>query len=73
MRRRRSLAAIFALPALIAVASLVGLVAGLAGEGAADFLAWAGLAIPLLALGWAWTRSRLSHPPRPARALQHSE
>lgn len=45
--------ATFTLPILIGLASLIGLVAALTGDGWRDWVAWAGLAIPLLAVGWA--------------------
>lgn len=55
-RRRRGLAAIFAVPLLLAAASIAGLVIGLTGEGARDLAAWLLLALPLAAAGWAWMR-----------------
>lgn len=56
--RSHGLASIFAIPLAIAVFSLIGLVAALAGNGPADLLSWAGLAVPLLAICWAWIRRR---------------
>jgi hypothetical protein len=47
----------FAVPALIAVASVAGLVIALTGDGWRDAAAWAGLCVPLIAIGWA-TRAR---------------
>jgi hypothetical protein len=44
---------IFAWPGAIALLSLIGLIAGLVGDGAMDLLAWAGLAAPVLAIAWA--------------------
>ena len=44
------------LPVLIALASLIGLVVGLVGDGAFDALGWIGLLSVLLAIGWAWRR-----------------
>ena len=60
-RRKRSLIEVFAVPALLALATMVGLVAGLTGQGAPDVFAWLLLALPLgaLALSWAW-RSRIN-------------
>lgn len=37
----------FGIPIVVAVASLVALIAGLLGDGAFDVVAWAGLALPL--------------------------
>lgn len=55
----RAFARLYAWPALIALLSLVGLVAALIGDGPLDWLSWLGLAAPVCALGWALTR-RLS-------------
>lgn len=41
-------------PLLIAMASLVGLVVGLVGDGLYDALGWLGLLPALAALAWAW-------------------
>ena len=43
----------FAIPALIAAASLIGLVAALTGDGWRDALAWIGLLVPVFAISWA--------------------
>jgi hypothetical protein len=43
----------FALPAVLAVLSLAGLVVALTGEGWRDFASWTALSIPLLAVAWA--------------------
>ena len=48
----------WALPALIASASLIGLVVGLVGDGVFDALGWIGLSSVLLAIGWAWRRGK---------------
>lgn len=48
-RARRRASAIFAWPAAIGVASAAGLAAGLMGEAGWDWLAWTGLALPILA------------------------
>ncbi len=53
MKRRASLSRIFAMPLAIALVSLVGLVSALTGDGWRDALSWLGLAVPVLALGWA--------------------
>jgi hypothetical protein len=55
-RSRRSLWAVFAIPLALATVTIVGLVAGLTGEGAPDLLAWLFLAIPILVLAVAWVR-----------------
>ncbi len=43
----------WALPLLLGVFSLVGLVVALAGDGWHDAVAWATLAQPVVATGWA--------------------
>jgi hypothetical protein len=57
--KRQSLAAVFAIPLLLAVFSLTGLIGALLADGEWD-LAGAGLlATSLAAVGWArWRRSR---------------
>ena len=45
--RRRSLTQIFAIPTLVGLASLGGLVFALVGDGAWDALSWAALALPV--------------------------
>jgi hypothetical protein len=50
---------VFVAPAAIALIGLAGLIVGLLGSGVFDWFAWAGLATPLLAIGWAW---RISTP-----------
>ena len=47
--RRISAARVFAIPVLLLVASIAGLVLGLAGDGIPDGLAWALLSIPIFA------------------------
>jgi hypothetical protein len=54
---RRLLRGVFVVPAAIALIGLAGLILGLLGSGAFDWFAWAGLAIPLLAIAWAWAIS----------------
>lgn len=51
-----TLARVFAIPAALLVASIGGLVAGLAGDGWADALAWSLLAVPILAALAAFAR-----------------
>ncbi len=57
--RARSLRAVFAAPLVMCVLSLIGLVSALAGDGLADWLSWAALAVPVLAVAWAMRRRRL--------------
>lgn len=45
--------AIFAVPLIIALLSIVGLVAALTGDGVRDALSWATLAVPVAAVAWA--------------------
>lgn len=47
----------FALPALLALLSLAGLVVALTGERWRDLLSWAALSTPLLAVLWAVART----------------
>lgn len=47
----------FALPFLLALASIVGLVVALTGEGWRDLVSWAALSTPLLAVLWAVART----------------
>ena len=58
MRKRRRLAAIFAAPLLLALASLAGLVVALTGDGWRDAAAWLGLGLPALAVAWAMRARR---------------
>jgi hypothetical protein len=58
MKRRLDLRAIFALPLLICVVGLVGLVAALTGDGWRDAVAWAGLSAPVIAVAWAMRARR---------------
>lgn len=53
MNRRQTLREVFAAPAVIAIATLVGLVSALTGDGWRDALAWGGLAAPVAVLLWA--------------------
>lgn len=56
--RARSHWEVFAAPLIMGVLSLIGLVSALAGDGPADWLSWATLAVPLMAVGWAMRRRR---------------
>jgi uncharacterized membrane protein len=58
MSRRRGLRAIFAVPLLLALVSIAGLVIALTGDGWRDAVAWAALAIPVFAVGWAMKARR---------------
>lgn len=57
-RSPQSLSAIFAIPIAIAGLSSVALVAALTGDGWRDALSWAGLAVPVIAVGWAMKARR---------------
>lgn len=57
--RARSLRAVFAAPLVMCVLSLIGLVSALTGDGLADWLSWAALAVPVLAVAWAMRRRRV--------------
>lgn len=48
----------FAAPLVIGLASAIGLVAALVGDGFADLLSWIGLGVPVLAVVWAMMRRR---------------
>ena len=43
----------FAMPAILAVATLVGLVTALTGDGWRDAVGWLGLALPVATVVWA--------------------
>lgn len=45
---RQSIARVFAMPAIIAVLSIGGLISGLVGNGIADWVAWLLLSCPLV-------------------------
>ena len=53
MNRRQSLSAIFALPLVLTILSLIGLVSALAGDGFSDVVSWIALLIPVAAVMWA--------------------
>lgn len=55
--RHRTNAQIFGVPVLLGVATLLGLGAGLIGDGGWDVAAGLLLAAPLAITGWYWTRS----------------
>jgi hypothetical protein len=49
---------IFLVPALIALATCVGLLSALTGDGMRDAVSWAALAVPVVAWGWAMRARR---------------
>lgn len=55
-RQGRTVPAIFAVPALLAIASLIGLVAALLTDGPLDLLWSAIVAVPFLVIGWMLTK-----------------
>jgi hypothetical protein len=55
-RRTRGLGRVFAVPLLLAAATLAGLVMGLAGGGMNDVLSWLLLAVPIGVLAFVWLR-----------------
>ena len=57
-RRGLPLRSVFAVPAVVAVLSLVGLVSALTGDGLRDAVSWAGLAVPIAVAAWAVRRRR---------------
>jgi hypothetical protein len=57
-RTKQGLAAIFAVPIILAVLSSVALILALTGDGWRDVLSWVGLAAPVLAVGWAMRTRR---------------
>jgi low temperature requirement protein LtrA len=58
MKRGNAKRVIFAIPAMIGVLSLFGLVAALTGDGVRDAISWAALAIPVIAVIWAMKARR---------------
>ena len=56
--RRRSLAAVFAIPAALAAITLIGLPVALAGDGLLAAASWLALGAPVAAVGYAWARRR---------------
>ena len=58
MKKAGGLRAIFAIPLLLAIVSIAGLVVALTGDGWRDAMSWAALAIPVFAVGWAMRTRR---------------
>lgn len=58
MKKPQSLRRIFAVPLLLALLSLAGLVVALTGDGWRDAAAWIALGIPVLVAGWAMKARR---------------
>lgn len=50
--RRQTNGQIFAIPALLGVLSIIGLVSALVGDGVWDVVSWVTLAIPILLCGY---------------------
>ena len=51
--KKQGLRAIFAVPLLLAIASIIGLVVALTGDGRRAAAAWGSGAIPVCAVAWA--------------------
>lgn len=49
---------VWTVPIVVAVASLVGLIAGLLGDGVLDWIAWIGLGAVVAVLAWALAARR---------------
>lgn len=58
MSRRTRLRHIFAIPLLIALVSVAGLIVALTGDGLRDILSWIALAVPVAAVVWAMKARR---------------
>tara|TARA_Y100000815_G_scaffold205836_1_gene189656 strand:+ start:1419 stop:1601 length:183 start_codon:yes stop_codon:yes gene_type:complete len=55
-RTRKNLWQIFRAPLLLALLSIVGLVAALIGDGLLDLVSWLTLGSTLLVIAWYWSR-----------------
>ena len=55
-RQRASVGRVFAIPSLLLLVSVAGLVLGLTGDGLRDALSWALLLIPILAAAVAFAK-----------------
>lgn len=60
----RNLWRIFAVPTAVALASSIGLVAALVGDGILDALSWLGLGLPVALAGWYGLAVRRRDSPR---------
>lgn len=49
---------IFAWPLVLGIASLIGLISALTGDGLRNWISWLTLAAPVAAIGWAMFRRR---------------
>lgn len=58
MKAGQPLRTIFAMPLLLGLLSVMGLVAALTGDGWRDALSWAALGSPVAAIIWATVRRR---------------
>lgn len=58
MKRPQSLRRIFAVPLLLALLSVAGLIVALTGDGWRDGAAWLALGVPVLAVAWAMKARR---------------
>jgi hypothetical protein len=47
---------VFAVPALLAVVSLIGLLSALLGDGVWDAVSWIALGAMVVVVGWCWWR-----------------
>ncbi len=54
----KSLKAIFAVPLIVAILSLFGLIAALIGDGVWDVIGWLTLGVSVVVLGWALVARR---------------
>jgi hypothetical protein len=50
----RPLLRVFAIPILLGVLSIVGLLSALLGDDAWDILSWLALGVPCVVIGWYW-------------------
>jgi hypothetical protein len=53
MNTRRRFLSIFAVPLLIALVTIIGLVIALTGDGVRDVTSWVTLCVPIFVVGWA--------------------
>lgn len=55
-RIRNNLRQMWQTPAIVALITLVGLVAALVGDGWPDAVSWGALAVPVWLIAWKWGR-----------------